>query len=117
MRISDWSSDVCSSDLNRDCTTGERAAHTEVGAARRHRSVVEAQRQIPFTRPAEDAGVDRLSVGVAGHDHTTISDIADASLDLVALVVRAPGQRAIEIAARWGGQQLDRKSTRLNSSP
>src|SRR3546814_10302044 len=88
MRISDWSSDVCSSDLRRE--TALRARFR--GAARQ----LHAQ------------GDRQAAVGVQAHDSAflPVRRLRDRCV--------AGNAEAVERACRW--QIQDRKSTRLNSS-
>src|SRR3546814_10622593 len=100
MRMSDWSSDVCSSDLDADVAQHVRMHH----AAAEH--FQPARRAVRLLPGDVDFGR-RLGEGeVAG---------AEAHLE-VALEERAHefGQRALEVGE--AGVLVDRKSTRLNSS-
>src|SRR3546814_3656552 len=99
MRISDWSSDVCSSDLNPPAQNGKPVEGFGAGQPfRKHGMIVPGQQ---------------------GQGHGADESRFDA------LDRRVLGQRRyeeIELAARYlerkvgGGPDLDRKSTRLNSS-
>src|SRR3546814_2121514 len=96
MRISDWSSDVCSSDLDEDQLVAlDRRRHREAdaGVARR--------------RLDDGAAGLQAAVALGRLDHRE----ADAILDRAARIA------AFGLYPDFGvGEQLDRKSTRLNSS-
>src|SRR3546814_4572412 len=107
MRISDWSSDVCSADLGGHCPQrvqgGERGCVAIVKQGGDARALVIAQ-----------AG-DQMAPKPGPR---TIADSADQSLDdryawQQHLVGDQPGRRSINQGA---GPLVDRKSTRLNSS-
>src|SRR3546814_9207593 len=102
MRISDWSSDVCSSDLACDLVRVMLRIFAGVDAAE---------------RPSHQRG------GIAG----AVDDPLDAGVDALddvggraALEAEAPGiaakARAAEVGAQRLGRPVDRKSTSLNSS-
>src|SRR3546814_5540851 len=104
MRISDWSSDVCSSDL-----AGKAAAGDPHDLAAQERLEVHAGTEVP-----------------AGTGDDADTDIAIV-LDLFACARQAFGDRAVDGVARIGpvdrddrdrrfDLQRDRKSTRLDSS-
>src|SRR3546814_6526031 len=108
MRISDWSSDVCSSDLQphapRPAAAREEdvgAADAKIGAVDRLEGIVEANARAALL--AEDAA----------------ADAADARIERVRIDVKFIRQ-AIEIShgklAKGRHAVVDRKSTRLNSS-
>src|SRR3546814_7194235 len=91
MRISDWSSDVCSSDLNRDG-----------GGGLGFQSSLQRRRLVPIR-------------AIGG------TDIPESSLSRAGLRIPDEGRReAVSRHARWRQSLLsrgqDRKSTRLNSS-
>src|SRR3546814_4815485 len=102
MRISDWSSDVCSSDLDRDDVARLRLVD---------RNALE---------PAEGEQLRRA----AGFDHLAVHvERVDRLVDLDRPRLDAAGQDAPDeiVAVEQGreegeGAVLDRKSTRLNSS-
>src|SRR3546814_2536604 len=102
MRISDWSSDVCSSDLF--------WLGIDLGALGQHQ-VGDALIQVGLLRA-------RL------HDHATIEHgLARPETDATEILVAgAMGGGVIDLVlvvemhTRVGGEQSDRKSTRLNSS-
>src|SRR3546814_3487709 len=88
MRISDWSSDVCSSDL-------PPAAATRRAIARRSPSV--AMRARRATRLPQ-----RVAVRI-DHPHLAQAKRADAGLDLRAVTHHHPGQRTLADQARAFG--------------
>src|SRR3546814_1665001 len=98
MRISDWSSDVCSSDL-------------EVRATRRHKELIDKGENPTYDqvladlrrRDAQDQARETAPLKPAGDAHL---------LDTSDLDIEAAVQAAQDIVAAV----LDRKSTRLNSS-
>src|SRR3546814_8945777 len=100
MRISDWSSDVCSSDLYR--TTGRFGR----GAGEFPDTVVTYLAEQIGASPAELEGYDWL--GRSGRRHR--AEILDH------LGFRRARRQDMQAAAAWTGLELDRKSTRLNSS-
>src|SRR3546814_9994466 len=93
MRISDWSSDVCSSDLNIDAARRATCAHP---CRERHRR----------RRPAGGKSMKVIVLGAGVVGVTSAWYLAEAGHEVV-LVDRQPGP-ALETR--------DRKSTRLNSS-
>src|SRR3546814_3093700 len=109
MRISDWSSDVCSSDLLDQGKVGNESAH--------FRAMLDEADQI---------GQRRVVLG--DHRCAGLATAADHEVDLIALEAvhaAAEGGRRFRRAGRVaGGLELqegmdvveDRKSTRLNSS-
>src|SRR3546814_9833647 len=101
MRISDWSSDVCSSDLGALGTLGQRVAGHDVVAVAGDDGVVAAQHD---ARPGEVAVVAALAA------------VAEAVVQRVAGDHVVAGM--VKIAVRQAADLLgaDRKSTRLNSS-
>src|SRR3546814_5499271 len=104
MRISDWSSDVCSSDLDR---LGRRADGVELRAAIDDEEVEAARSEHHHAR------IDRERHALAAHRSAVAADIgahidaADQRID------RAGALGDVEIVVDAAG---DRKSTRLNSS-
>src|SRR3546814_6551348 len=102
MRISDWSSDVCSSDLRSNCCSIAPGGCL----AELHRDLRE--RVGLFLHRFGIAAVDRgLGVGDRRFDLTL-----ERGVDLVAML----GQLAFGGVDQAFGVVLDRKSTRLNSS-
>src|SRR3546814_3413765 len=99
MRISDWSSDVCSSDLLVDVARDRVLLHSEVRYPPGMNDVV-----------AGDQEADLL----ADRQHQRVVDIDEivATIDLLQLFEISRAEGAIK-AAPMG---TDRKSTRLNSS-
>src|SRR3546814_4656997 len=98
MRISDWSSDVCSSDLG--APRDDDAAPGNLGKRRRH-GLAEAERDDPSARGLPPGCGNQASKG-GGSTRREKSGRLERSF--------IEGLRAI---GRQGG---DRKSTRLNSS-
>src|SRR3546814_7282947 len=96
MRMSDWSSDVCSSDLQADADV--RVADLRVVGGKDH---VAEQRQ----RRAE---ADRVAVEPADQRLVEIEDAGDHAFRAARLL--------IEQLRVGGAAREDRKSTRLNSS-
>src|SRR3546814_2172970 len=92
LRISDWSSDVCSSDLSE----GEACGHT---------------------RPM-GTSVRRQRAAVGRADPEIAAGVVEARLDLGSIFrdQRAGQHEGRAAAAREGRTHRDRKSTRLNSS-
>src|SRR3546814_4993355 len=104
MRISDWSSDVCSSDL-RDDPTAPRAEQVVVEADEKaHDAGLVLARHIDDRAIARDAG----RPAVAG---------AVLEIEIIAIGKAGgrPDPRGPRAAFGWG-ERVDRKSTRLNSS-
>src|SRR3546814_5984064 len=105
MRISDWSSDVCSSDLCREPVIASANGHCSLRPMR-----------ILLVEDTEDlAEAIVRRVRRSGHaidweaDGTQADDILRVQrYDLVVLDITLPGR---------SGFDIDRKSTRLNSSP
>src|SRR3546814_3123731 len=105
MRISDWSSDVCSSDLVGAGTDGEPAdvvAAQRTGAA--DRGGVEDVGGVQVVDGLGDGAGDGADVAHLLEEVVRIGVGADAHVDALA-----------DIAAK-GLEREDRKSTRLNSS-
>src|SRR3546814_3651093 len=90
MRISDWSSDVCSSDLHRPPTLG----HSPVDAA--HESDIRGSHQPLLPKQLESPG------SLAGHDRAPVGPLPSPPLP--------------DADRRVPPRRPDRKSTRLNSS-
>src|SRR3546814_6574735 len=115
MRISDWSSDVCSSDLVGEAAEGDRPARLL------HRcdamlplvpgftsEVIDAARRERRTGPLE------LPVHTAAQPQAGRGTERDADDVLEHRAVLVPANAGTGIVAN--DQRLDRKSTRLNSS-
>src|SRR3546814_4505128 len=117
MRISDWSSDVCSSDLHKRCGTvtggHDRSAAVTTGPDRS--AAVRNGRRRPQTvradRPWSAVAGDGLGL-VDGQDmvdlHAVAGQRAMRVFDIGEIEAEAGRRAAVEIG--------DRKSTRLNSS-
>src|SRR3546814_5877622 len=107
MRISDWSSDVCSSDLLQVQT----ARITGLAEQRMRRRGLAGQR-----RTAADGGIAEASCAAAGGGITAATELVErlqVDLDVAAALPADPGLGQGRSGCR---QQVDRKSTRLTSS-
>src|SRR3546814_3108685 len=108
MRISDWSSDVCSSDL----AAGEHElAQKRTQEAAQEAAVAELHRHRQVDGVEAGAGGDVEPEGLAAADGVDLAEPLeqpDAGVD---------GDRDIDSADGETAEQADRKSTRLNSSP
>src|SRR3546814_6024452 len=115
MRISDWSSDVCSSDLGkadqlRDLGVGVDPGENVLALAQRVQNLLVAQ-ALGQAQPASVAGAG-VKLGEALVDAAMLA--VEHRLDLI---VVERGEDAVDIVAEAGGDaDRDRKSTRLNSS-
>src|SRR3546814_1310623 len=103
MRISDWSSDVCSSDLYVHRQSGEYLNDPQVNAR-----IIEA-----FKTGGADAwfGADHQALLGPDHrldDYEIVNDILDVWFD-------SGSTHSFVVEARYGAGVRDRKSTRLNS--
>src|SRR3546814_8476704 len=100
MRISDWSSDVCSSDLNGDVIV------TATGAG--YVLIVDDDQRIRamLARFLTDHG---LRVSQAADGRQMFAICADARIDVIVLDIMMPGEDGLSLCR-------DRKRTRLNSS-
>src|SRR3546814_1941322 len=102
MRISDWSSDVCSSDLL-------RLAHEMIGRTRVSR-VLKAYREVPA---ADERALALVLVKLA----QMAADVpALRELDINPLLVDADGVLALDARVEVAPSRQDRKSTSLNYS-
>src|SRR3546814_4034733 len=100
MRISDWSSDVCSSDLNTPLTVGSWDRQKRIFANPDDHSYVQVGFATFFLNRTNRSGI--LNAGViGGRDQTGLWKI-DARYNADELIFRI--------------ESIDRKSTRLNSS-
>src|SRR3546814_17833604 len=97
MRISDWSSDVCSSDLELD--SGNLAGELAIGTCSGH--------LVARHRPSDNA-VERRSVEVLVHEHTTApigdAEITDHATELVAiprLALWTTDRKRVGSGKRW----------------
>src|SRR3546814_1444748 len=116
MRISDWSSDVCSSDLNLSVLKNRR-----IPAYRQRIGLVFQNFNLLYDRTVFDNVA--LPLVVRGYTHSDIGRRTRAALDAVGLLGR---ERSLPLTLSGGEQQRvgiaraivtkDRKSTRLNSS-
>src|SRR3546814_9309582 len=103
MRISDWSSDVCSSDLYGGCLDNRLRFPLEVFAAMRA--------AWPADRP--------MSVRISATDWMGDAGITPDESVAIARAFRDAGADLIDVSAgqTWSAAQpVDRKSNRLNSS-
>src|SRR3546814_10418194 len=107
MRISDWSSDVCSSDLMAGAGARQHVADLGTAEAR-----IDMNRRCRESRQRENAGQVIDPIGLPERDgnagrNATLGQIAREPFDPTC--EKSPGQALIAIVD-------DRKSTRLNSS-
>src|SRR3546814_966799 len=110
MRISDWSSDVCSSDLLKSLATENGRSALVSATAEYCRDLDNA---FPRNSPSEDVWLDREFS--AGTDRSLRAmNSAEYSRRQAANFVSSCSTAAA--AYSEGQRQLDRKSTRLNSS-
>src|SRR3546814_13811406 len=63
MRISDWSSDVCSSDLAEDCGYCSQSAHADTGL--KATKLMDVRAVLQAAAEAKDAGSQRFCMGAA----------------------------------------------------
>src|SRR3546814_10117566 len=125
MRISDWSSDVCSSDLLDGAGDGDVAADVANADADRivagdsHLTVVlersgerpvgdDAARIVAFDGDLARIG-DRSGEGAVGHDAEAVAALGERPVEIAVIVVVLGGVILVE------DDLADRKSTRLNS--
>src|SRR3546814_9749456 len=111
MRISDWSSDVCSSDLFGGGEDGVVSAHADIGAG------MELGAALAHQDVAGDDGfaaellhAEALSAGIAAVPGTA------ACLFMGHLALLLTSSSAPTSQPSWSSVRPDRKSTRLNSS-
>src|SRR3546814_5545086 len=100
MRISDWSSDVCSSDLGAEARRNALAGRRQCLAIGQEKAV--EQRQRDANRNAVDDAAQHLATGHVVHEHSPWAT-RTSKIDTVFFAI---GDR----------EEVDRKSTRLNSS-
>src|SRR3546814_5150846 len=107
MRISDWSSDVCSSDLFRADTGALRdLSFDTISAAGPHAA-------LPHYKVDEDSNIPIPPASIFLVDSG--GQYADGTTDITRTVWIGPGKPTAEMKDRFT-RVLDRKSTRLNSS-
>src|SRR3546814_7017342 len=108
MRISDWSSDVCSSDLMMETVDGEYQNCKAFGGAytRKHFFGKYAETAALVDNLSDD-DISRLNRG--GHDPHKVYAAYHAA-------VHTTGMPTVILAKTVKGYGIDRKSTRLNSS-
>src|SRR3546814_4163081 len=104
MRISDWSSDVCSSDLFRNrwaSACRRRRSRYSIGTASR-----------PLSAPSARDGADGRPGGGSGSGLAELlaQPVVDKALLVAQLVAVGQRRTALQVG------DIDRKSTRLNSS-
>src|SRR3546814_1546769 len=105
MRISDWSSDVCSSDLAQVAGRAQRLGLSVLG--------IKALAETAVERILEHAATVRPALVVADSIQTLWSEMLTAAPGSVSQV-RESAARLVRYAKETGTR--DRKSTRLNSS-
>src|SRR3546814_7743661 len=103
MRISDWSSDVCSSDLHAPIDQDRAIAHA-------------ADRAAPGIGDRPDRGDVRQILIVIGVYRHAVGIGAPGTIDRSAVGHAAAADQAHAVVAFAGDRAADRKSTRLNSS-
>src|SRR3546814_10116231 len=107
MRISDWSSDVCSSDLLAAIAEIVAHDHLHIGAARRHPDVVERKRAGLQLAPRNQGAVGIHLDGTRRFQHAGNERLWKGDQERVLVECTRNADTA---------EQGDRKSTRLNSS-
>src|SRR3546814_8016233 len=109
MRISDWSSDVCSSDLNIETgsAAGKLVFHVFAALAEFERGLI---------RERTHAGL--AAARARGRAGGRKPKLGDQQVREIKALLRDPDIQVAEVARRYGVSRttLDRKSTRLNSS-
>src|SRR3546814_2566173 len=104
MRISDWSSDVCSSDLELDLGHAQKGAADTVPGIVGH-AVVERRAAVAAQLDRALGAVLMKAVALQGDHRVSMRQLGHALR-----ILRA------EVAEQGGRERGDRKSTRLNSS-
>src|SRR3546814_2828534 len=105
MRISDWSSDVCSSDLGLSNATIAQVAQAQAIAP-----VVCVQNHYNLVHRGDDALIDALAAqGIAYVPFFPLGGFSPIQSQSLSTIAAEVGASAMQVA-------LDRKSTRLNSS-
>src|SRR3546814_3411857 len=100
MRISDWSSDVCSSDLVREESDPPESLRLAL-RAQRLTGQIESLQLLVLARRDPDFGVNNVCLAAKGNEKI--------------IAVHRPGVRRVSVDGH-GQRMEDRKSTRLNSS-
>src|SRR3546814_7995792 len=114
MRISDWSSDVCSSDLRRKPVAAvavDRIVHPGLEARvglRTHVDICQVGVQANAARPGHAGGARRLEGDIRP------VGIGRAGIDMRGCIGRSNGPDVERASAATGIARLARKSTRLN---
>src|SRR3546814_5983980 len=99
MRISDWSSDVCSSDLAQRTALPRRSSQIAVEGAEMTEAQFGAIAVIDAVRGRRDAEVAMLDIGaeiIRPRARATISLVGQAFAVVAAVIVRAQARRAVE---------------------
>src|SRR3546814_7227267 len=118
MRISDWSSDVCSSDLDAEHPGDERGVRGAVATAHLIERVFGGVRQRRHSRQGEEArtALDRVDEAENGIELRAVGGVRLPRHDRPARFgkdFRRFGQNVVQQIVH---RRIDRKSTRLNSS-
>src|SRR3546814_9374716 len=106
MRISDWSSDVCSSDVAEAVADIEEAVRVEIADIARSKNAVDLERAPLFSI---------LVIGEIGLERLVDADLARLARP-AGLAGSAPDRQANALDRTPHRPAIDRKSTRLNSS-
>src|SRR3546814_5205204 len=114
MRISDWSSDVCSSDLQTEADRCPRSRR-RAASARYRCAVIEIARRAASLRPGQDAAADHLPSGLSAAQSAREGQELGRSQEDPSNAGTHGVSAQPESAWRLYPMQ-DRKSTRLNSS-
>src|SRR3546814_7033296 len=122
MRISDWSSDVCSSDLGRAIAS----ARGRKGSAKRLRELIAQQEQAlddPAAFGTANAAFHEALVAMTGNEtliilYEMVNEVVARAVTAVSQAAGAEEDNGSTATRRRGvrSQRRDRKSTRLNSS-
>src|SRR3546814_10356281 len=116
MRISDWSSDVCSSDLNLQVQAASHpaASTTQLLEAGNRGSTI----HLPMTknRTSRSHPLVTKSRGSRVHLRTRKNQVKKIRL-LTMKSLKSPIRRMKTSRKKTGQDQADRKSTRINTSP
>src|SRR3546814_3225148 len=110
MRISDWSSDVCSSDLRRFCRDGSCSAEHRGGIARSNVIMHCSEAGIHLNKSADTLIHNNALIATQG------IELLRASTDAMIVNNLLDGSIRAREGATYTATNKDRKSTRLNSS-
>src|SRR3546814_3486478 len=113
MRISDWSSDVCSSDLSRNRMLATIMACALLGACSTVEDAPKGEAAYAAIPPAPAVGVDYR---ISPDDILRIQVYHEPGLSLEDAQVTAAGMVRMPLIGDVSIAGLERKSTRLNSS-